>query len=160
MDKNRILGKLATSGRARLHREDLVVQSIPQRTFTSVWVLEAEVNNGGFSQYFLNSSAETAPFVVLALEAIGASETADVCERAIDCAFPGGLPADPQAISDAVADFTDAVRSGLNELDDEFFTHPNNLTDLLFAYVAQHPEEFGEVVGKLISGQPSEGARG
>jgi hypothetical protein len=28
-------------------------------------------------------------------------------------------------------------------LDNEFFAYPHNLTDLLFAYVSKHPEEFG-----------------
>jgi len=55
---------------------------------------ESEVNNGGFSQYFLNSSGETAGFVVEALETIGAPNTADICRRAIAIAFPDELPSD------------------------------------------------------------------
>jgi hypothetical protein len=37
--------------------------------------LESEVNNDGFSQYFVNDSAEPASFVVEALEMIGATKT-------------------------------------------------------------------------------------
>jgi Domain of unknown function (DUF4375) len=33
----------------------------------------------------------------------------------------------------------------LEELDQEFFRYPENLSELLFAYVATHPELFGEV---------------
>jgi len=33
----------------------------------------------------------------------------------------------------------------LETLDSEFFEYPHNLTDLLFAYVSKHPEEFGEL---------------
>ena len=31
----------------------------------------------------------------------------------------------------------------LNALDGEFFKYPHNLTELLFAYVSKHPEDFG-----------------
>jgi hypothetical protein len=60
------------------------------KVFSSIWAVESEVNNGGFSQYFLNSSSETAGFVVEALETIDAPRTADICRRAIAAAFPDG----------------------------------------------------------------------
>ena len=111
--------------------------------FSSVWVLESEVNNGGFSQYFLNDSCETVPFVCEALETIGAPKTASICRRAIATAFPAGLPENPEDISSAAAEFSDEVMGALQPLDNEFFDYPHNLTDLLFSYVSKHPEEFG-----------------
>jgi len=33
----------------------------------------------------------------------------------------------------------------LEPLNNEFFEYPHNLTDLLFAYVSKHAEEFGEL---------------
>jgi hypothetical protein len=41
------------------------------------------------------------------------------------------------------ADFSDEILEKLEPLDQEFFAYPHNLTDLLFAYVSEHPEEFG-----------------
>ena len=41
---------------------------------------------------------------------------------------------------------SDAAGDGLAKLeplDQEFFSYPHNLTDLLFTYVNRHPEEFG-----------------
>jgi len=35
------------------------------------------------------------------------------------------------------------VLEKLEPLDQEFYSYPHNLTDLLFAYVSAHPEEFG-----------------
>ena len=110
-----------------------------------MWALESEVNNGGFSQYFQNSSAETSPFVAEALDVIGAPRTAEICRRAIRRAFPAGLPPTEDAVRAAAADLSDDVLSGLEELDSEFFTYPHDLTDLLFAYVAARPDEFGNV---------------
>ena len=45
------------------------------------------------------------------------------------------------------SDFSDDTLGELAELDDEFIQYPHNLTELLFEYVAKHPEEFGEVAG-------------
>jgi hypothetical protein len=80
---------------------------------------------------------------VEALETIGAPETAAICERAKVAAFPAGLPASEDAIRSAAGDFPDEVREKLEEVDQEFFSYPHDLTKLLFDYVSTHPEEFG-----------------
>jgi hypothetical protein len=48
-------------------------------------------------------------------------------------------------MSSAAAAFSDEVTDALHPLDNEFFAYPHNLTDLLFNYVSQHPDEFGEL---------------
>jgi len=144
--KNHILINLSSSDKTSFGKEDFGSQSIPQKVFSALWEVEAEVNNGGFSQYFVNSSAESAHFVVDALRMIGAPKTADICQRAIATAFPAGLPDSEEAIRLAAADFSDKVLERLGPLDEEFFSYPHNLTDLLFAYVSRHPEEFGELL--------------
>lgn len=145
MDKNGILIDLSQSDRTKYGRDDFATQSSPQKVFSSVWAVESEVNNGGFSQYFLNSSCETAEFVVDAMNAIGAPRTGEICRRAIAAAFPEGLPKDAAEISSAAENFSGETEEKLEEFDDEFFAYPHNLTDLLFAYVSAHSEEFGEL---------------
>ena len=144
-DKNGILIQLSTSERTKFGKEALADQSIPQKVFSAIWVVESEVNNGGFSQYFYNDMAETSPFVVRALEVVGAPKTADICQRAIVAAFPTGCPESPEAVREAAADFSDDQIETLAALDQEFFSYPHDLTDLLFEYVSRHPEEFGEL---------------
>jgi len=143
--KNHILIVLSQSDKTQFGKQDFADQSMPQKVFSSIWALESEVNNGGFSQYFLNDSCETAPFVTEACDAIGAARTADICRRAITTAFPAGLPSSSDAISAAAAEFSDELMENLGSLDDEFFAYPDNLTDLLFGFVSKHPEEFGEL---------------
>jgi hypothetical protein len=144
LDKNRILIALSESDRTKILTEPFRRQTLPQQVFSAIWLLEAEVNNGGFSQYFGNfHSSESAEFVVEALTAIVAPLTADICGRAISVAFPSGLPVDSAAIRSAAANFSPKVLDALNSLDQEFFAYPHNLTDLLFAYVTKHSEEFG-----------------
>jgi hypothetical protein len=145
MNKNAILIKLSESEKTSFGKRDFALQSVPQKTFSAVWAVESEVNNGGFSQYFLNNSRETAEFVAEALDSIGAPRTADICRRAIAAAFPDGLPSDPEVISSAASEFSGDTEEKLDALDREFYRYPHNLTDLLFAYVAAHPKEFGEL---------------
>lgn len=147
MDKNAFLIALSESDRTSYGKQEFAGQSVPQKVFSAVWAVEAEVNNGGFSQYFFNLSRGTAGFVVEALETIGAPQTADICRRAIAAAFPEGLPSDPDEIGAAAAEFPEEAEKRLDMLDREFYQYPHNLTELLFAYVASHPEEFGEVSG-------------
>ena len=145
MDKNTILVALSESDRTKFGKEDFDKQSVPQKVFSSIWALESEVNNGGFSQYFGNYSSETAGFVTEALETIGAPTTADVCRRAIAVAFPNGLPSDPEMISAVASNFSGEIEDKLEVMDHEFFQYPHDLTQLLFIYVSKHPEEFGKL---------------
>jgi Domain of unknown function (DUF4375) len=82
-------------------------------------------------------------FLVEALETVGAPKTAAICKRAIETAFPTGLPQSVEAIRSAAASFPDEVLAALEPIDNDFFSYPHNLTNLLFSYVSQHPEEFG-----------------
>lgn len=146
MDKNGILIALSQSDKSQFGRNNFSTQSAPQKVFSAIWSVESEVNNGGFLQYFSNSSCETAGFIVDALETIDAPAAADICRRAIDLAFPDGLPSDQEAMRNIVEDFSDEIVDNLEILDDEFFKYPDNLTELLFAYVSKHPEEFGNLL--------------
>jgi hypothetical protein len=145
MNKNEILIHLSESEMAKIGKEEFAQQSLSQKVFSAIWELESEVNNGGFSQYFLNGSAESASFVVQALEKIGASKTANICHRAMVVAFPGGLPETVGAVQSAAADFSSEILENLEPLDQEFFSYPHDLTELLFAYVNARPEEFGKL---------------
>ena len=145
MTKNEILILLSESDRTGFGRKEFERQSVPQKVFSAIWAVEAEVNNGGFSQYFFNSSNESAGFVAEALETVGAPKTAYICRRAIEAAFPTGLPNSTQAIRSAAVDFSEEVLGKLDQLDQEFYSYPHKLTDLLFNYVSKHPEEFGDL---------------
>jgi hypothetical protein len=145
MDKNNFLINLSMSDKTAFGKVDFAKQSIPQKVFSAIWAVEDEVNNGGFSQYFYNTSNETASFVVEALETIGAPQTAAIAREAISIAFPSGLPTTFEEIRQAADEFPEDVTEKLDALDQQFFRYPHPLADLLFSYVAQHPDEFGEV---------------
>jgi len=121
MNKNGILINLSESENTRFGKEDFALQSLPQKVFSAIWAVESEVNNGGFAQYFSNDSAESASFVVQALETIGAPRTASICNRAIVTAFPGGLPTTVETIRSVANKFSKEILAQLEPLDQEFF---------------------------------------
>jgi penicillin V acylase-like amidase (Ntn superfamily) len=53
--------------------------------------LEAEVNNGGFHQFFYNSAGDNTEDTIQALEIIGAATMAEITRRAA-AMFPGRMP--------------------------------------------------------------------
>ncbi|GAB3537934.1 hypothetical protein GCM10027343_02370 [Noviherbaspirillum agri] len=65
----------STSGRKRLSRAERIIVLAGE--------LEAEVNNGGFSQYLLNKGRRRARQALDALRAVGAERTATLLEQAL-----------------------------------------------------------------------------
>ena len=55
MDENGWLIELSDRVVPRSWEEPFAELSEPERVFVAIWTLEADVNNGGFDQYFVNS---------------------------------------------------------------------------------------------------------
>jgi glutathionyl-hydroquinone reductase len=98
--------------------------------------LEAEVNNGGFHQFFSNSTGEYVTETIHALAEIGALKTVELLERAVSIGFPAGYPNDASQYESAVTDFAAAVDE-LDALDQEFFKYADPLTELVNEYLAK-----------------------
>jgi hypothetical protein len=108
-----------------------------ERVFICVWQLEAEVNNGGFAQYYTNSSGDLAADAPAALEAIGAPYTASIVSEA-NAVFPDGPPRDREARDDA---FDSISEDAFEEFDNRFLAYEEDLSSLLYAYVQTHRSE-------------------
>ena len=104
--------------------------------------LEREVNNGGFRQFFDNSSGDTALETVAALDAIHARQAAALVRRAI-AQFPQGTPPrDRDERSRLMEELPAGAAEAWMILDDEFYTYPDDLTTLMRQYVEAHRGEF------------------
>ena len=145
MDKNGFLIDLSASDRTDFGRVDFADQSEAQQVFSAIWALESQVNNGGFLQYFESSDGDTAEHAPFALRAIGALACAQIVERALRTASAAPLPASEIERQEFMGSLADDVLERLEQLDQQFFKYPDDLTDLLFAYVAARPETFGAV---------------
>ena len=95
--------------------------------------LEAEVNNGGFDQFFYNSAGDDTAGTIKALEIIGALHTADIVKRAA-AKFPNLMPPkDRFARQDILLQISPAAEA-FDDLDEEFYGYPDDLTELLARY--------------------------
>lgn len=97
--------------------------------------VEREVNNGGFSQFFVNSSREFVPVVVAALQAIGCPKTASLMRSAMDIL---GIDesSDSDAIEDAACDATDEQNDQLNALDNIYYAGEEEpIANKLFEFI-------------------------
>jgi hypothetical protein len=54
-----------------------------ERVVMAIEAMEREVNNGGYEQFFINSSKHFAPYIVEALQIIGCTGFADLAASAI-----------------------------------------------------------------------------
>ena len=145
MNKNNYLIALSESEHTDFGRVEFANQSEAQKVFSAIWALESQVNNGGFLQYFISSDGDTANFAPSALRRIGAQTCAGVVERALRTASPSPLPISQDAREKLMDSLSDSDREQLEAIDSDFFAYPDNLTDLLFAYVMSNPDTFGPV---------------
>ena len=104
----------------------------------SVWLLEAEVNNGGFNQYYWNSAGELATETVKSLNEIGAIETASIVEAA-NSNFPNSFPPkDREERQNLLEELENSGSLKLDSLDNEFYEYPCDLTELMYQYMLKN----------------------
>ena len=119
--------KYISRGTSALDHNELVL--------LSVWFLEAEVNNGGFNQYYWNSAGELAAETVNSLKEIGAHETASIVEAA-NSNFPNSLPPkNREERQDILEELENSGTLKLDSLDNEFYEYPCDLTELMYKYM-------------------------
>lgn len=106
-----------------------------ERVILGVEALEREVNNGGYSLFFENSTREFAPIIVQALIRIGCPKTAEITQRAIDALQLASLGV--EAIEAAMSG--DSVREDdLNECDRSYYEGPEDIAGQLFAFIKKN----------------------
>ena len=90
-----------------------------ERTLLAVMTLDREVNNGGYDQFFLNSSRQYARGIVQALDRIGCRETAALTAKAIDAL--GLEQITVKGVSEAIAKRDPKRNRVLNACDKKFY---------------------------------------
>jgi hypothetical protein len=105
--------------------------SVAEKTVLDVNGVEADVNNGGFHQFFFNSAGDRVAGGVAALKRIGAHQAAAIVEEA--CArFSDGGPSADRFTRQKQLDELDL--ECFEDLDDRFFEYPDPIAQLLIAY--------------------------
>lgn len=109
-----------------------------------IWVLEAEVNNGGYNQFYFNSSGQFYKHLPEALKLVGANKFADLTKRANDT-FEKENPKITQYQDGTLEGFSKSYENNpLNKFDDEFYSlyKTENLQDLQVEFIKTHKAEF------------------
>lgn len=122
--------------------EDMSALSEAERIFYITQTLEMEVNNGGFSQFFYNSSGNFSNELVGAFTAIGANTTAVICQKAIS-AFGRDIPVDRDEREEMLDELeSDEFDEILEECDNAFCDYEDNLNELNYNFVMKNKEFF------------------
>lgn len=101
--------------------------------------LEREVNNGGYLQFFENSSREHVPLVVQALKTISCPQVAELTQRAIATLHIQGEITEA-AIEEAIEARENEISESLDALDSEFFQQTESIEDRLFEFIKANRE--------------------
>jgi hypothetical protein len=122
--ENALLQKSARDGEPAVSAEERIVLAVE--------ALEREVNNGGYIQFFENSSRRFAPVVVQALASIGCPKTAAITQKAIDALH---LPSLTVEAIDAAMEDAEESEEALNECDNSYYDAGEDIAAQLFAFI-------------------------
>ena len=104
-----------------------------ERVILAVEALEREVNNGGYAQFFANSSGEYTPIIVNSLLHIGCPETANITSGAINAL--GIEDFSPEALEAALESENEERDEQLEECDGLFSGAGEDIAGQLFEFV-------------------------
>lgn len=109
----------------------------------TTWGVEAEVNNGGFNQYFWNSAGEFATDAAEGFDLIGAPALARLTERAIAIHTKDEERMARFKTRGSLEAFSESYEHNpLNELDEEFYRLARGLSQIRVRFVRRNPALF------------------
>ena len=110
----------------------------------SIWMLQAEVNNGGFNQFYYNSSGQFSEMAKDGLEYIGAEKFAELVEKANKTY--SDIKDELESKDDGtIESFSESYEDNpLNDFDDKFYEleESENLDSLQIVFIRKNKEEF------------------
>jgi len=108
--------------------------SQPEIDILAVEAMEREVNNGGYHQFFVNSSKEYAAVLPASLERIGCPVAAAIATDAVAYLKISGAVTEAK-IAAALAQLGDKAIADLGRLDARYFQNKEPIADRLFSYI-------------------------
>jgi hypothetical protein len=117
----------------KVKRDRIQALTDEECTVLAVGSLEREVNNGGYDQFFTNSSREFAPTIVDFLRRIGCKKIANITQRAIEALGVSDLTAEVIAITMATDDKQRLAKLG--RCNKSYFKSAEPIAERLFAFI-------------------------
>jgi hypothetical protein len=116
--------------------------TLAEKNFVYIEDLEREVNNGGFEQYFFNSSGNYTIETINALKIIGSEIFLNLLEKAVKT-FPNGIvPKDRNERQKVLLDIRDINEEIWIDLDRQFYKYEEDIHKLLIDYIKNNINEF------------------
>jgi len=113
-----------------------------EKTIVYIEALEREINNGGFSQFFFNSSGDDTEETVRALRNVGSNKFLGLLISAIE-QFPNSyVPKDRVERQHILERVEATARQTWNDLDTEFYKYEEDLYSLLRNYMLANIKRF------------------
>ena len=109
-----------------------------------IWALETEVNNGGYNQFYINSSGQFYKHLPSALKHVGANKFANLTKRANET-FEKENPKIIQHQDGTLEGFSKSYEDNpLNKFDDEFYElyETENLQQIQVDFIRKNKKEF------------------
>jgi hypothetical protein len=112
-----------------------------EKQLFAIEYFQREVNNGGFHQYFFNSSGDFAEICAAGLERIGATEAHRLLVKGMST-FSGSYPLDPAKRQDLLEQQGDSAFDALGPLDTAYYELTFDIGSALFNLVLNNREDF------------------
>jgi len=125
--------------------EDAVLKSLSpgNRALWLTWIVEGEVNNGGFNQYYWNTAGRHSSEAVAAFEFFSASNHAAIMREANVIRKQEADLIKVYEDKNTTKAFSESYEiSKLGPLDDRFYALTENLSELRIARIRANPELF------------------
>jgi len=113
-----------------------------QRTVLFVENLEREINNGGFNQFFFNSSGNFTHETIAALKTIKAFKTAAIVSKSISIWPNQNVPKDRVKRQDILQQVEEQANPVWDECSEEFYKYHDNLVMLLVEFIKSNKSDF------------------
>ncbi len=130
------------------HDENIELLNEYERTILLTQELANEVNNGGFAQFFDNSSGRYYRDIVQAFTNIGAVRTAALCKIAVSV-FGDAMPVDWEERRAFLDKYGELAEPYWEKCDDLFYKTGEDLDALNAAYIQKNIEHFTLTVEDL-----------
>lgn len=113
-----------------------------QRYYSAVFMCDAEINNGGLAQYFVNSSGDHCRDALAGLEAMGSKERLGVLREAISLFGPDGPSQDRDNRQEQLSKLYKKNDSIFEALDTRYYNSAEVVEVLATRFVLANPNSF------------------
>jgi hypothetical protein len=116
--------------------------TVPQRHYGAVSMLDAEVRNGGFSQYFFNSSGDNWRDALAGLEAMGSKERLAIFSEVLAKFGAAGPSEDREMRMGQLSKIAKAEDALFDPFDSRYYKSTEVIDVMVMRYVLKNPDAF------------------